>query len=65
MRPARNLAMEFLYRYAGMNQREIGELMGLDYSSVSVARKRLMQAAAKDPVLRKHMKAVEEGICQE
>jgi len=29
------------YRNGGMNQREIGELMGIDYSAVSVMRKRL------------------------
>jgi DNA-binding MarR family transcriptional regulator len=33
--------MELLYRYGGMNQREIGELMGIDYSAVSVMRRRL------------------------
>jgi hypothetical protein len=38
---ARGILMEMLYRYGGMNQREIGELMGIDYSAVSVMRKRL------------------------
>lgn len=33
--------MDMLYRHGGMNQREIGELMGVDYSAVSVMRKRL------------------------
>ena len=33
--------MEMIYRYGGMNQREIGELMAIDYSTVSVARKKL------------------------
>ncbi len=33
--------MEMLYRYGGMKQREIGGLMGIDYSAVSVMRKRL------------------------
>jgi len=64
-RPAKHIAMEFLYRYAGMNQREIGDLMGLDYSSISVARKRLRETAAKDKKLQKHMKVIEDGICQE
>ena len=35
----RGLLMEMLYRYGGLNQREIGEMMGVDYSSVSVARR--------------------------
>jgi hypothetical protein len=63
-RTAKSLAMEFLYRYAGMNQREIGELMGLDYSSISVARKRLRETAAKDKTLQRRMKVIEDGICQ-
>ncbi len=33
--------MDMLYRHGGMNQREIGELIGVDYSAVSVMRKRL------------------------
>ena len=32
--PARSVAMELLYRYVGINQREIGDMMGVDYSSV-------------------------------
>jgi chromosomal replication initiation ATPase DnaA len=45
---ARSVLMEMLYRYGGMNQREIGELMGIDYSSVSITRKRLLGAREKD-----------------
>jgi DNA-binding MarR family transcriptional regulator len=37
-----------LYRNGGMNQREIGELMGADYSAVSVMRKRLSALLKKD-----------------
>jgi len=33
-----------------MNQREIGEMLGLDYSSVSEARKRYHEAAKKDKI---------------
>ena len=46
----RGLLMEMLYRHGGMNQREIGEMMGLDYSSVSVARKRYHEAAKKNKI---------------
>ncbi len=41
--------MGLLYRYGRMNQREIGELMGIDYSAVSVMRKRLFALQKKDP----------------
>jgi len=37
----RQILMEMLYGYAGLKGREIGELMELDYSTVSVGRKRL------------------------
>ncbi len=32
----------------GMNQRQIGELLGIDYSAVSVMRKRLTALHGKD-----------------
>lgn len=48
---ARCLLMEMLYRYGGMNQREIGNLLGIDYSSVSVARKRFQTLKKKDRTL--------------
>ncbi len=44
----RQLLMEMLYNYAGLKGREIGELLGLDYSTVSVGRKRLRNKIAKD-----------------
>ncbi len=40
--------MEMLYRYGGMKQREIGGLMGIDYSAVSVMRKRLSVLQGKE-----------------
>ena len=62
--PARSIAMELLYRYAGVNQREIGELMGVDYSSVSVARKRLRDMLTTDDKLKKQFHALEEALSQ-
>ncbi|NWG04572.1 MAG: hypothetical protein HXY44_17105, partial [Syntrophaceae bacterium] len=47
----RGVLMEMLYRYGGMNQREIGEWMGVDYSAVSVMRKRVSILQGKDPKL--------------
>ncbi len=47
----RGVLMEMLYRHGGMNQREIGELMGIDYSGVSVMRKRLSAQMERDPTL--------------
>jgi len=62
---ARGLLMRVLYQYGGLNQREIGELMGVDYSSVSVGRKRLEEEVRKDRVLGKKIAEVERVICQE
>jgi hypothetical protein len=45
---ARGVLMEMLYRYGGMKQREIGGLMGIDYSAVSVMRKRLSVLQGKE-----------------
>jgi len=44
----RQILMEILYRYAGLKGCEIGELMGLDYSTVSVGRKRLRRKMLND-----------------
>jgi chromosomal replication initiation ATPase DnaA len=62
--PARRVAMECLYRYAGMNQREIGDMMGVDYSSVSVARKRLHETLPKDRVLQRIFRGLESVLSQ-
>jgi putative transposase len=62
--PARSIAMELLYRHGGMNQRQIGEVMGVDYSTVSVARKRLRAALAGDDGLMKDMASVEAALRQ-
>jgi len=49
----RGLAMEAVYRYCGLPQRKVGELFGgVDYSTVSVARKEFLQRAKQDPHLR-------------
>jgi REP element-mobilizing transposase RayT len=52
------LAMEALVRYGGMNNREVGLLMGLDYSTVSLGRKRLRRLLEKDASLSGMMEAV-------
>jgi CBS domain-containing protein len=44
----RGLLMEMLYRYGGMNQPEIGAMLGIDYSTVSVGRKRFLMKMETD-----------------
>ena len=48
----RGLLMELLYRHGGMKQREIGVLLGIDYSAVSVSRRRLRASMSESPKLR-------------
>ena len=59
---ARGVLMELLYRYGGMNQREIGELLGIDYSAVSVMRKRLSVLEEKDRHLSEQIGMVKERL---
>ena len=58
----RGVLMEMLYRYGGMNQREIGELMGIDYSAVSVMRKRLSAQLERDRTLLEVITKVRERL---
>ena len=48
----RALLMELLYRHGGLKQREIGALLGIDYSAVSIGRKRLLRMMEADPELK-------------
>ncbi len=48
-----------------MNQREIGEFLGIDYSSVSVARKKLQILLEKDRRVSEKIKWIQERIIQE
>ena len=58
----RGVLMEMLYRHGGMNQREIGELMGIDYSAVSVMRKRLSAQLERDLTLSEVITKVKERL---
>jgi chromosomal replication initiation ATPase DnaA len=50
----RAILMELLYRFCNITQPEIGRLAGgIDYSAVSVARKRLQVKMETDEPLRK------------
>ncbi|MFH0870864.1 MAG: transposase [bacterium] len=62
---ARPVLMEFLYRYGGLNQREIGELLGIDYSSVSVGRKKLHTLLGKGKGLAARMEGIKGKLTQE
>jgi len=59
----RQILMKMLYLYVGLNNREIGELMALDYSTVSVGRRRLGERCLRDTELQNLVKRIEED-CQ-
>ncbi len=59
----RAMLMEFLYRYCNIAQPEIGRLTGgIDYSSVSYARKRLRQKIEKDFSLKQQFREIENKL---
>jgi len=58
----RQLAMDLLYRFGGMNNQEIGKLMGIDYSTVSQGRKRLPEKREKNKELAALQKKIEEAL---
>ena len=55
----RQIIMTTLYKYAGLNNREIGSLLGVDYSTVSQGRKRLLNKAVKDKQLKQLVESIE------
>lgn len=62
---ARGLAMELLYRHGGLTQREIGDLAGVDYSTVSVTRKRFRTLVDQDEELKGLLARIQEGYLKE
>ncbi len=58
----RQLAMTVLYSCAGLNNREIGEIFGVDYSTVSQGRKRFREKIKSDAYLRSAIDKVEQQL---
>ncbi|MCK4309303.1 MAG: hypothetical protein KAW42_04970, partial [Candidatus Atribacteria bacterium] len=58
----RQILMEMLYCYAGLKGCEIGEIMGLDYSTVSVGRKRLRRKMLNDISLQDLVRRIEYNL---
>jgi putative transposase len=58
----RQVAMDLLYRLGGLKGTEIGEIMGVDYSTVSQGRKRLREKLKKDRNLSEFIKKIEADL---
>jgi putative transposase len=64
-RDQRAVAMDLLYRYGGINQREIGQRLGpIDYSAVSRERTRLRERLKVDRRLEKSLREIERILDQ-
>jgi len=58
----RQIAMDVLYRFGGLTGTEIGEMMGVDYSTVSQGRKRLRETIKRDKGLLKIIERIEANM---
>ena len=58
--PMRGMVMELIYRWGGLKNVDIAGLFDLDYSTVSVARKRLRERMQKEPAMEKLFLKTEE-----
>ncbi len=58
----RTMAMELLYRMGGLKGAEIGKMMGVDYSTVSIGRRRFKERLAKDKNFSLLMERIERRL---
>lgn len=58
----RQVAMDILYRIGGLKGIEIGEIFEVDYSTVSLGRKRLREHMEKDIKLRGLVRSIEQQL---
>ncbi|MCR4293391.1 MAG: transposase [Candidatus Kuenenia sp.] len=58
----RQIAMDLLYRAGGLIGSEIGEMMGVDYSTVSQGRKRLREKRKDDKLISQIIERVEANL---
>jgi len=58
----RQISMEMLYCYAGLKGREIGGFIGLDYSTVSLGKKRLRVKMLNNNSLQNLVRRIEDSL---
>ena len=63
-RLVRQVAMELCYRYSPKNQRELGKVFGVDYSTVSQNRSRMKRKLQKDRELKEQFDRLEQRVLQ-
>ena len=62
--PGRGFLMELLYWYGRMKQPDIGAMPGIDYSAVSIGRKRFLMMMEADQELKSLFEKVKSRISQ-
>ncbi len=60
----RSIAMDMLYRFGGMTNPAIGDLMGLDYTSISLGRKKIRRKRLSNQHLNARMTFVEKRLAR-
>ncbi|MDT8335506.1 MAG: transposase [Desulfurivibrionaceae bacterium] len=60
----RSIMMDLLYRFGGLKNNQIGELFGVDYSTVSQGRKRLRERTARNKNTRDLVEKIEHKLSQ-
>ncbi|MFQ5686810.1 MAG: transposase [Candidatus Scalindua sp.] len=58
----RQIAMDLLYRFGGLKGREIGDMFDIDYSTVSVGRRRLRYKIQKDNDFKRLLSRIEANL---
>ena len=56
--------MDLLYRFGGLSGTEIGEMMGVDYGTVSLGRKRLREKLKSNKYLSQIIKRVQADLVE-
>ena len=60
--PERSIIMDVLYRLGGLKNKQIGEFFGVDYSTVSQARKRLRARKVTNKITRELVERIEQRL---
>ncbi|MEE9165157.1 MAG: hypothetical protein V3U15_02725, partial [Nitrospinota bacterium] len=58
----RQITIDLLYRVGGLNGRAIADIFGVDYSTVSIGRKRLREKVKKDKKIRNLVRRLEANL---
>jgi REP element-mobilizing transposase RayT len=64
MKHIRDIAMELSYRYCQVTLVELGEIFGIDYSTVSLNRSRLKELLKSDHKMRREFEALEKRLAK-